>query len=95
MELKITSIRIAHAADIRRENPTVPDPLHLTDRRTFVRTVLDDLHNHPTLRAAFDHWNNYFEMHANRPRYGSWESFRVTKHRYHIEQKESRQLSLF
>lgn len=94
MELKITSIRLAAAADFRREND-LPDPLHLTDRRTFVRTVLDDMPNHPTLRAAFEHWNSYFEMYAGYSRYGSFESFRVTKHRYHIEERESRQLSLF
>lgn len=93
MELKITSIRLATAAEVRQEPG--PDPLHLTDRRTFVETVLNDLHNHGSIRAAFEYWNSYFEAAANRPRYGSYESFRVTKCRYHEEQRQTRQLSLF
>lgn len=94
MKIKVTSISVK-APGAPEQTRDAPDPLHLTDRDTFVRTVIDDLPNHPTLRSAFEFWNDYFERHAERPRYASFESFRVTKHRYHADQKENRQLSLF
>lgn len=67
--------------------------LRLSKRSTFVRRVVEEAANTRTYREAFDKVNAEYEEVFGRPRYGSYESFRVVKSQ---EQNRGRnQLSLF